>query len=242
MKRILTSTIVTLSLVLVIGVVWGAEQVGFTAGNDATSLGVLWGQPAGSNITNGWSGGTNSYFFDDTPEIDNGNGTYGDEKVMRNGMAVGMWAHWGDQFWRFSRGARVSSGNAGTPFTPALGGAVPTDADTLEFSFWFKPVSTNAGDDCVLVIETRRDDGVERSEIFGYLWNSTTPGQFHVQGLTGAGGGDYVDVCSNMDRTVWHKFRGTIQFNGSSVPLLNGTNYDYCTLTVDGTSSTKLGS
>lgn len=142
----------------------GFEAPTYTASDAQNADGVLAGQ-------DGWTGGAQAGFTNDDYDIDNDDGTYGDEKVTTAD------AHGGTQSWRYSRG--YGSPGQGTPFSPPLSGTVGApgagaDYDTMTATLWFKPVNP-AGDGSTVSIYQGTPAGNDRTGFNVYL-ESTASG------------------------------------------------------------------
>ena len=163
----------------------------YTASDAQNADGVLYGQ-------DGWSGGAQATFTNDDYDLDNGNGTYGDEKVTTAD------AHSGLQCWRYSRG--YGSPGEGTPFSPALDvttGAPGSgaDFDTMIATLWFKPVDS-AGDGSSVNIYQGTPTGDDRTGFNIYI-ESTATG-INVGTYRWNGDYDWEDIATGLTLGAWH--------------------------------------
>ena len=169
----------------------GFESPTYTASDAQNADGVLAGQ-------DGWSGGAQAGFTNDDYDVDNGDGTYGDEKVTSAD------AHSGSQSWRYSRG--YGSPGQGTPFSPSLGvtvGAPNSGADYPEMlaTIWFKAVDP-AGDGSEVNIYMGTEAGDDRTGFNLYLTASDTG----VSVGTYRWDGSYAweDIATGLSLNEWH--------------------------------------
>ena len=169
----------------------GFESPAFTASDAANTDGVLAGQ-------DGWSGGAQPGFTNDDHDLDNGDGTYGDEKVTTAD------AHSGSQSWRYSRG--YGSSGQGTPFSPALDGTVGApnsgaDYDTIDVTLWFKAVDAT-GDGSSFNLYQGSPAGDDRTG-FNVYFTATSSG---VDVGTYGWDGSYAwhDIALGLDLAAWH--------------------------------------
>ncbi|MCY2994596.1 MAG: Ig-like domain-containing protein [Planctomycetota bacterium] len=115
----------------------------------------------------GWSGGAQPDFTNNDTNIDNGDGTYGDEQVTNAAAYLGANA------WRYSRG--YGSPGQGTPFSPLFGATFgrPSSGatgDTVTMQFAFRAVSP--GDGSKQNIYEGTADGGDRTGAQIYLENT----------------------------------------------------------------------
>ncbi|MEI6198237.1 MAG: IPT/TIG domain-containing protein, partial [Verrucomicrobiota bacterium] len=140
----------------------------------------LWGQL-------GWTGGAQPDFQNDDTGIDNGDGTFGDEKVTSAA------AHTGSNAWRYSRG--YGSPGQGTPYTPGLSAAVDADGKSLQATVWFKAVNP-AGDNSNVAIETGTPDGTDRGNYLAFL--TATPSGVEIVSFNNGTNFDQVNLFTGV--------------------------------------------
>ncbi|WP_425618157.1 NosD domain-containing protein [Anatilimnocola sp. NA78] len=175
----------------------------------------------------GWSGGAQPNFTNNDTGIDNGDGTFGDEKV------TDLQSYSGTQSWRYSRG--YGSPGQGTPFSPNLGATVGApsfaDGDTATVRFAFKAVT--AGDGTVDTIYEGTPAGTDRTgaqiglentpagvRLFASTYNPTTNAFDSV-------------TLGTFPAATWHTVEYTTVYNDN--PALDLTTY-----IVDGTTVGSL--
>ena len=152
----------------------------------------------------GWSGGAQPDFTNNDTNIDNGDGTYGDEKVTSAA------AHSGTNSWRYSRG--YGSPGQGTPFSPLFGATFgrPSSGatgDTATMRFAFKAVSPGDGSKQNLYEGTA--DGGDRTG--GHIYLENTAGGVRLYMYDGLL--DDYRTLATVDGANWHTVKMTTVYH-----------------------------